>query len=286
MAKPQSIRTVAATSVFTLALGFASAPAHAQQAPGGPPAGSPIAALQAKRTALLEQCPAQPPIAGATALPINVRRWGDAGPRVLMVHGGVQGGLGGGPSTFDAQEPLAARGWQIEVVDRPGFGRSPTRGPDDMEADAVWIADMLGGGAHLVAHSWGAAESLLAAARRPDAVKSLVLVEPALEALLPTDPGFKDDKVAQAALGQRLQQIMGASTPAEYGVMFARSLGTAGTGTDSPNAVAAALAADPAQAARIGCSLLRARMASPQAFLQAANVVARAGIPVLVISGG
>ena len=44
--------------------------------------------------------------------------------------------------------------------------------------------------------------------------------------------------------------------------------------------------ADPAQAARIGCSLLRSKMASPQAFLQAAQAVARAGIPVLVISGG
>lgn len=242
-----------------------------------------MAAVQAHRATLLQQCPTPASVADADKLPIHVRRWGTAGPRVLMVHSGVQGGLGGGPSTFDAQEALAARGWQIEVVDRPGFGQSPTHGPDDMEADAVWIADMLGDGAHLVAHSWGAAESLLAAARRPGAVRSLVLVEPALEALLPTMPGFKDDPVAQAAMGARMKQIMGASTPAGYGMSFASSLGTAATGAEGPNAVAAALAADPA---RIGCSLLRAKMASPQAFLQVAAAVAKAGIPVLVVSGG
>lgn len=288
------LRGVAA-GALALALGSLAAPPARAQAPGAPPggpapagspAGSPLAAMQAHRAALLQQCPAPVPVPNPDKLPINVRRWGMAGPRVLMVHGGVQGGLGGGPSTFDKQEALAARGWQVEVVDRPGFGQSPTRGPDDMEADAVWIADMLGSGAHLVAHSWGAAESLLAAARRPDAVKSLVLVEPALEALLPTDPGFKDNPVAQAAMGARMQQIMGAGSPAEYGLSFARSLGTASTGTEGPNGVAAALAADPAQAARIGCSLLRSRMATPQSFLKAAQAVAQAGIPVLVISGG
>lgn len=283
------LRTAAVAGVLAALLGCGSAPAQAQTSPSSEPVdvpSDPMASMQAKRAALLQQCPDEPTVADAAKLPISVRRWGDAGPRVLMVHGGVQGGLGGGPSTFDGQEKLAARGWSIEVVDRPGFGQSPSRGPDDMEADSVWIADMLGGGAHLVAHSWGAAESLLAAARRPEAVKSLVLVEPALEALLPTDPGFKDNEVAQVAMRDRMQQIMGAASPAEYGLSFARSLGTADTGTDSPNAVAATLAADRAQAARIGCSLLRSKMASPQAFLQAARAVARAGIPVLVISGG
>ena len=275
-------RGVALAGLVAVTFSLGSAPACAQTP--APP--SPVAAMQAKRAALLQQCPDQPNVADAAALPIHVRHWSSAGPRVLMVHGGVQGGLGGGPSTFDGQEALAARGWQIEVVDRPGFGQSPSRGPDDMEADAVWIADMLGGGAHVVAHSWGAAEALLAAARRPEAVASLVLVEPALEALLPTDPGFKNNAVAQAAISMRMQQIMSASTPAEYSMSFVRSLGTADTGTDNPNAVAAALAADPAQAARIGCSLLRGKMASPQAFLQAAEAVARAGVPVLVISGG
>ena len=39
------------------------------------------------------------------------------------------------------------------MVERPGFGQSPTCGVDDMAADAVWIAVMLGDGAHLIGHS-------------------------------------------------------------------------------------------------------------------------------------
>ena len=284
-------RVLAALAAGVAMLTLAGAPGAARaQAPGGagPGLGNPAAAMREQRASLLTQCPPMDALSEAEAakLPIHVTRWGASGPSVLLVHGGVQGGLGGGPSTFAKQEGLAQRGWQVQVVDRPGFGQSPSRGPDDMMADAVWIADMLGDGAHLIAHSWGAAESLLAAARRPSAVKSLIMVEPALEALLPTDPGFKDNPVAQAAIGGRVRQLLGSKSPAEYGLSFATSLGTADTGDSAPNAVAAAFAADPAQAARVGCALLRARMAPPEAFKAATDAVAKAGIPVLVISGG
>ncbi len=124
------------------------------------------------REALIAQCPPAPPRlpeADAARLPIHVTTWGASGPAVLIVHGGVQGGLGGGPSTFSKQEPLAQRGWRLQLVDRPGFGQSASRGVDDMQADAAWIADMLGDGANLIGHSWGGAEALLAAARRPSA---------------------------------------------------------------------------------------------------------------------
>ena len=53
-----------------------------------------------RRSALLAQC--QPasrmPEAEAAALPIHVVRLG-ARPKVVVVHGDVQGGLGGGPVT-------------------------------------------------------------------------------------------------------------------------------------------------------------------------------------------
>src|SRR5580692_1895105 len=117
------------------------------------------------REALIAQCPPLPSISDeeAAKLPIHVTRWGTTGSRVLIIHGGVQGGLGGGPKTFAQQEALALDRWRVELVDRPGFGLSPTRGADDMERDAVWIAEMLGEGAHLCGHSWGGAEALLAA---------------------------------------------------------------------------------------------------------------------------
>ena len=62
-----------------------------------------------------------------------------------------------------------------------------------MERDAPWIADMLGNGANLIGHSWGGAEALLAAARRPETVHSLVLVEPALSAIAEADPSLRDN---------------------------------------------------------------------------------------------
>ena len=131
--------------------------------------------------ALLALCTAQPEPDGASSLPIDVRHLGTAGPRVLLIHGGVQGSLGGGPATFTRQDALAESSWRVDSVSRPGFGPSPSRGPDDMDKDAVWIAKMLGGGTNVIAHSWGAAEALLAAARRPAQVQSLILVEPALQ---------------------------------------------------------------------------------------------------------
>ncbi len=173
----------------------------------------------------------------------------------------------------------------MEIVDRPGFGQSPTRGVDDMEADSVWIADKLGTGANLVAHSWGGAEALLAAARSPDAVKSLVLVEPALQTLLIGNPMVEQDPVLKADAGHFLGLLMSAHTPGDYGLSFAQSLGASNIGGGA-NDVAATLKAHPQQATTLGCALLQARMASPVAVRQAAETVAKAGIPVLIITGG
>ncbi len=251
-------------------------------------AGDPAAAVARHRAALIAQCPVPlpPPSAEeASKLPINVVHWGGTGPKVLVVHGGVQGGLGGGPRTFARQEALAERGWQLVVVERPGFGRSPSRGLDDMEADSIWIADMLGDGMHLIGHSWGGADALLAAARRPESVRSLTLIEPALQALLLGDPRVKTDPAIRSASAHIMTMMMNAKTPGEYGMTFAKSMG-AETEGGAPNAVAAAYQADPEQAERVGCALLMARMAAPDVLRRAAAVVAQARFPVLVVSGG
>ncbi len=166
------LRTVAAGLA---AFAIVCAPDALRAQPANGPAGGPAmpagaAKAMERRNALMAQCgpvPARLPEADAAKLPIHVTAWGSTGPAVLIVHGGVQGGLGGGPSTFAKQEPLAQQGWRLQVVDRPGFGQSQSRGVDDMQADAVWIADMLGDGANLIGHSWGGAEALLPAAPKP-----------------------------------------------------------------------------------------------------------------------
>jgi pimeloyl-ACP methyl ester carboxylesterase len=112
---------------------------------------------------------------------IHVTSWGSEGPRVVMVHGGAQGTASAGHKNFFKQEVLATEGWQLIVPDRPGHGESPAPGrPDDAEADGEWAAELLGDGAHLVGHSYGGLVALAALATRPEAVRSLVLVEPAL----------------------------------------------------------------------------------------------------------
>lgn len=77
----------------------------------------------------------------------------------------------------------------------------------------------------------------------------------------------------------------GARRPAPDGACAGR-LGRLGAGNDDGGNVAAAgLKADPERATALGCALLRARMASPATLRAAADTVAQAGIPVLVISG-
>jgi pimeloyl-ACP methyl ester carboxylesterase len=93
--------------------------------------------------------------------------------RVVLVHGSVTGAA----ATWAAQQPLGER-WNLVVIERPGFPPGPVVERIDFEADAVLVADALGDEAHLVGHSYGGVISLLAAARRPEAVRSLTVIEP------------------------------------------------------------------------------------------------------------
>ena len=289
--------SIIATGVLLMTITVPESDAGASQAPSSipsssgatdRPAGPPpemMKALADHVASLTAMCPPQPVLDAASAaqLPIHETVWGSAGPEVLLVHGGVQGGLGGGPRTFDKQQALADHGWQVRRVDRPGFGSSPSRGPDDMQEDAVWIADRLTPGVSLIGHSWGGAEALLAAARRPNAIRSLVLVEPALELLASTDPSFVADPIVRAATMKRFAGWMASRTPAEYGQAFRDSLGA--TASD-PTTTSATPEERQAAATRVGCAFLRSKMAPIPVMQQAVATIVEAGIPVLVISGG
>ena len=96
-----------------------------------------------------------------------------SGPRVVLVHGSV----GSGWSTWWAQRPLAER-FTLVVPDRPGSPPNPPVGRVDFEEQAPLVADLLEDGAHLAGHSYGGVISLYAAALRPEAVRSLTLIEP------------------------------------------------------------------------------------------------------------
>src|SRR3954462_15678068 len=95
------------------------------------------------------------------------------GPPILFIHGDIVG-----PElTWRKQRELAER-WSLVIPSRPGFGESPPLERNDFETEAPMFAELLGDGAHLVGHSYGAVIALLAAALRPEAVRSLVVSEP------------------------------------------------------------------------------------------------------------
>ena len=117
---------------------------------------------------------------------VEVIEWGD-GPPVVMVHGDVLDA----ELLFGPQRPLAER-HRLRLVNRRGFGNSPPTEREDFEVDAVDVAEALGDGAHLVGHSYGGVVALLAAARRPEAVWSLAVVEPPAFGLVADRPEVRE----------------------------------------------------------------------------------------------
>ena len=94
-------------------------------------------------------------------------------PRVVLVRGSVTNSA----LTWGAQAPLGER-YELVALDRPGFPPNPRVERVDFEEHAAWVAERLEPGDHLVAHSYGGVISLLAAALRPDVLRSLTVLEP------------------------------------------------------------------------------------------------------------
>src|SRR5437763_7492036 len=112
------------------------------------------------------------PAPALSAADLEVERPG-AGPALLFVHGSVVGAA----RTWRHQLALAER-WSLILPNRPGFGASPPLPRGDFAAEAPLFAELLGEGAHLVGHSYGAVIALHAAALRPQSVRSLTVSEP------------------------------------------------------------------------------------------------------------
>ena len=79
--------------------------------------------------------------------------------------------------TWSAQKPLADR-FKIVAPNRRGFPPGPDVERVDFEDEAVWLEPFLLPGTHLVGHSYGGVISLFAAARHPERLRSLTVIEP------------------------------------------------------------------------------------------------------------
>ena len=195
---------------------------------------------------------------------LAVERLG-SGPPILFVHGDIVG-----PSlTWRKQRELAER-WTLIIPSRPGFGESAPLERNDFDVEAPMFAELLGDGAHLVGHSYGAVIALLAAAERPDAVQSLTVSEPGCLRVAAGTP-VVDEMIAN---GERLF-LEAERIPDE---MFLRLFrGGAGSAYGTP--------ADLPDDLLHGVELLKRERPSWEAEIPLEHLAA-ADFPALVLSGG
>lgn len=149
--------------------------------------------------------------------------WDDSGgkaPAVVLVHGILAWGtdlLYG----FGHQRPLGAR-YRVLAMDRRGYGASPDTPRSDYEQDAEDIVGLLGDGAHLVGHSYGGVSAMVAAARAPERVRSLTLIQPGCLQVAAEDPGVA---ATLRANREGLAQLPGDLDPGVYLRLATESVG-------------------------------------------------------------
>jgi pimeloyl-ACP methyl ester carboxylesterase len=160
---------------------------------------------------------------------VAVTREGD-GPEVLLVHGGASP-----DATWSALASLRTR-WTLASVHRRGYSPSPPplNGRQDFEVDAADVLPLLRSRPHVVAHSYGVLGALIAAARKPEDVRSLTLIEPPLYHLVPGDPEVEHlERIGDVVLTE------GLDTDPETLRAFLRMAGAPGVGDGPlPEAVA------------------------------------------------
>lgn len=204
--------------------------------------------------------------------PIHITRWGDSGAPVVLVHGSAQGSRIGGDQHFAGQQALARQGWRLIVPDRPGHGRSLAPGrPDDAEADGMWVADLLGDGAHLVGHSFGGCVALAAAARRPGAVRSLTLIEPGMQRLAIDNPDVRRFVLKLVAT------LILSISPERRATRFARLVNIPLDIRGGKNRE---------QLKAMGRGIAKLKVPPAKTLRRELEAVRQAGIPLLVVTGG
>jgi pimeloyl-ACP methyl ester carboxylesterase len=133
---------------------------------------------------------------------------------VVFVHGAGRAGRANWPEQQSAF-PSAT------YLTLSGFGDDEPAKPD-IQAWADQIRDACGDGAHIVAHSYGAIPVAQAAANAPSAVRSMILMEPALYSLA-RGAEHVEDHIA------RMSPVLAAAsnlTAAEYQLAWLTAIGT------------------------------------------------------------
>ena len=130
----------------------------------------------------------------------------------------VHGSFGWGHETWREQRPLGDT-YRLLLVDRRGFGGSAPNGRVDFERDAADVAGLIDERTHLVGHSYGGVVALLAAARRPRAIRSLTVIEPPALGLARGNPAV------EALIAEIRSASTAAIDPSDYRARFLRAFG-------------------------------------------------------------
>jgi len=138
----------------------------------------------------------------------------DAAEPAVFVHG-----LGGSATNWTDVMGLLQDRLSSAAPDLPGVGWSPPPSGDDysLTAHARVITDFIEsdarsnrhGPVHLIGNSLGGTVATLVAARRPDLVRSLTLVSPAMPVLRPRSTNAHLPALAAPWIGQRLARRLG-----------------------------------------------------------------------------
>jgi pimeloyl-ACP methyl ester carboxylesterase len=147
---------------------------------------------------------------------LSVRRLADAprgAEKAVLVHG-----LGQSTTDWLGVLPLLADALDPWALDLPGHGDSPASPEDDYTPTAharalIGAITCIGGPVHLAGNSLGGLVSLLVAARRPDLVRTLTLVSPALPRRIPTRAGFGLLLLSTPRVGDRLLRVAAGRPP-------------------------------------------------------------------------
>ncbi len=150
---------------------------------------------------------------------LHIERFG-AGPPVVFVHGS----FGSAASAFAGQRPLSD-GNELIFVDRRGFGGSAAGEELGWKTDAADVVALVYelGPAHLVGHSYGGAVCLLAAGMRPDAVLSVVAVEPPVFTAAAGDPAADQLTEKTRAVAERAPELDIEDFMREWGASLGQS---------------------------------------------------------------
>ncbi|TVT24649.1 alpha/beta hydrolase [Amycolatopsis rhizosphaerae] len=184
----------------------------------------PLTHVPLSATPLPELDPRQRPWPGGVetsgGVSLHVRRTpGQGETKVVYVHG-----LGGSATNWTDLAALLSPFADGLATDLPGFGFSEPRDGFDYSLDAhtevlaTFLAGLDAGPVHLVGNSMGGAIALLVAARRPELVRTLTLISPAMPDLRPDPRRLSDPMMALAYLpliGRPVRRRLAAFGPRE-----------------------------------------------------------------------